>query len=87
MTYKILHSAQQVALLQIHPSTGKFHQIRAQLAAMNCPILGDVKYGSTQKYVLHAIALHAFHWNLMSRLQKIHRKLSLFPRRINGGNC
>lgn len=39
--------------------TGKFHQIRAQLASVNCPIIGDDKYGSTTPYKPDAIALHA----------------------------
>ncbi len=32
-------------LLEVNPLTGRPHQIRVQLAAMGCPIRGDVKYG------------------------------------------
>jgi 23S rRNA-/tRNA-specific pseudouridylate synthase len=39
--------------------TGKFHQIRVQLANLNCPIVGDELYGSTTAYLPNAIALHA----------------------------
>lgn len=39
--------------------TGKYHQIRVQLAGLNCPILGDTLYGSTTEYKPNAIALHA----------------------------
>ncbi len=39
--------------------TGKFHQIRAQLASVDCPIIGDEKYGSALPYKPDAIALHA----------------------------
>ena len=39
--------------------TGKFHQIRVQLASLNCPIIGDELYGSTEAYKPNAIALHA----------------------------
>ena len=38
-----------VTLLKIHLKTGRFHQIRAQLSHMDCPILGDVKYGAPEK--------------------------------------
>lgn len=31
-------------LLKIHLDTGRFHQIRCQLAAIGCPIVGDTKY-------------------------------------------
>lgn len=43
--------------IQLH--TGKFHQIRVQLASVGCPILGDALYGSTETYKPNAIALHA----------------------------
>ena len=39
--------------------TGKYHQIRVQLASIQCPIIGDSLYGSTEAYHDHAIALHA----------------------------
>lgn len=43
--------------IQLH--TGKFHQIRVQLASLDCPIIGDALYGSTVNYKSNAIALHA----------------------------
>jgi 23S rRNA pseudouridine1911/1915/1917 synthase len=45
--------------------TGRYHQIRAQLAAVGCPIVGDRKYGSTASYpegvALKAIKLQFIH--------------------------
>jgi 23S rRNA pseudouridine1911/1915/1917 synthase len=46
-------------LLEINLLTGKFHQIRAQLAAIGCPILGDQLYGAAPLPVPHVIALQA----------------------------
>lgn len=43
--------------IQLH--TGKFHQVRAQLASLGCSILGDKLYGSEMTYKPDAIALHA----------------------------
>ncbi|MBP9927082.1 MAG: RluA family pseudouridine synthase [Cyclobacteriaceae bacterium] len=43
--------------IQLH--TGKYHQIRAQLASVDCPILGDSLYGSQEPYHENAIALDA----------------------------
>lgn len=46
-------------LWNIKLHTGKYHQIRVQLASIGCPILGDELYGSTEPYQANAIALHA----------------------------
>jgi len=40
--------------------TGKYHQIRAQLSNAECPILGDLVYGSDVVYTPNSIALHAY---------------------------
>lgn len=50
------------ALLEITPTTGRFHQIRVQLAAMGNPIFGDIKYGGANTNEKHKITLHA--WRL-----------------------
>ncbi len=44
--------------IELH--TGKYHQIRAQLAHIGCPIIGDTLYGSTRSYHPNQIALHAY---------------------------
>lgn len=50
-----------VAVIEAHPHTGRMHQIRAHLADMGCPILGDPIYGdgtqSSDRLMLHAAAL------------------------------
>jgi 23S rRNA pseudouridine1911/1915/1917 synthase len=45
-------------LLKIRLVTGRYHQIRAQLASLGSPILGDKKYGSTLSLHDNRIALH-----------------------------
>lgn len=45
-------------LLELHPKTGRFHQIRAQLAYLGCPIAGDVLYGG-KPWKDHQVKLHA----------------------------
>ena len=40
-----LATNQQYSLLSIRLVTGRQHQIRAQLSAIGCPIVGDYKYG------------------------------------------
>lgn len=46
-------------LWNIKLHTGKYHQIRVQLASIGCPILGDELYGSSEPFKPNAIALHA----------------------------
>lgn len=44
------------ALVQLHPRTGRTHQLRVHLAYIGTPILGDVVYGSEkgERMYLHA---------------------------------
>lgn len=46
-------------LWNINLYTGKYHQIRVQLANLGCPIIGDALYDSTTNYQTNSIALHA----------------------------
>jgi len=59
LTYKTISEKNGKTLLEIDLLTGKYHQIRAQLAHIGSPIIGDEKYGSTEKYSEGALALHA----------------------------
>ena len=43
--YRTLCSARGLSLVECRLLTGRTHQIRAQMAAAGCPLLGDGKYG------------------------------------------
>lgn len=43
------YDTKDTSLVKIHLKTGRSHQIRSQLAALGCPIVGDVKYGSKKE--------------------------------------
>jgi len=58
LRYRLLETRQDgSSLLEIELQTGRYHQIRAQLAHAGCPILGDERYGSTVPYKNGAVAL------------------------------
>lgn len=59
LTYKYLRSTDFYHLLEVIPKTGRHHQIRVQLASMNSPIKGDVKYGFDRGNRNGSIHLHA----------------------------
>ncbi len=58
LEYKIINS--DISLVKINLLTGKTHQIRAQLAHIKAPVLGDVLYGSRFPYRKNAIALKSY---------------------------
>jgi 23S rRNA pseudouridine1911/1915/1917 synthase len=57
---RVVHRAGEVSLVELEPVTGRRHQLRAQLAARGCPIVGDRLYGSRLPFPRPGgIALHA----------------------------
>lgn len=61
--YKVIASIDNYHLLEINLHTGRHHQIRAQLATINCPIKGDDRYGFKRSNKDRSIHLHA--WKLV----------------------
>ena len=62
LRYRLLGSSERYHLLHIQLLTGRHHQIRSQLAAIGCPVKGDVKYGFRRNNPDRSIQLHA--WRL-----------------------
>jgi len=59
LTYKTLVKGDHYTLLEVNLETGRHHQIRCQLAAIGCPIKGDLKYGAKRSNPDGGICLHA----------------------------
>ena len=65
--YRPIKSNNNVTLLEVHLITGKSHQIRAHLASIGHPIIGDPKYGDEKlnnifmrQYKIKTQLLHAY---------------------------
>lgn len=59
LDYRVLTQGERYSLLEVHLHTGRHHQIRCQLAAIGCPIKGDLKYGAHRSNADGSISLHA----------------------------
>jgi 23S rRNA pseudouridine1911/1915/1917 synthase len=61
--YRTLESFARHTLLEVHPITGRTHQIRLHLAFLGCPVAGDTVYGlhkptlPLKRHFLHAARL------------------------------
>lgn len=55
---RVVRRVGEVQLVELEPSSGRRHQLRAQLASRGCPIVGDRLYGSRLHFPV-GIALHA----------------------------
>ena len=71
--YCVIQSNDEVSLLEVHLITGKTHQIRAHLASIGHPIIGEYKYGDKQinemyrqEYGLKSQLLHAYRLEMPS---------------------
>jgi 23S rRNA pseudouridine1911/1915/1917 synthase len=81
LEYRVLDERDNLSLVEINLITGRYHQIRAQMAYHNHPILGDKKYGSkknTKNIALESIYLEFTHPTLKKRINfQIKSKLTL----------
>ena len=66
LKYRVAGYTDRYTLLEVNLLTGRHHQIRCQLAAMGCPIKGDLKYGAKRSNPDGSISL------LSRRMEFIH---------------
>ena len=59
LKYRAISHSDHYTLLEVNLMTGRHHQIRCQLAAMGCPIKGDLKYGAPRSNPDGSISLMA----------------------------
>jgi 23S rRNA pseudouridine1911/1915/1917 synthase len=59
LRYRVISQSDNYYLLEIELLTGRHHQIRVQLAAIGCPVKGDLKYGFPRSNPDGSINLHS----------------------------
>jgi 23S rRNA pseudouridine1911/1915/1917 synthase len=79
LIYKLIDKSDGYYLLEINLLTGRHHQIRAQLAAMGCPVKGDLKYGYPRSNQGGFIHLHARTIEFLHPVKKEMLKVSAPP--------
>lgn len=60
LVYECIQSFDRYHLLKVDLKTGRFHQIRAQLATAEMPIKGDIKYGARRPNIDRSIGLLSY---------------------------
>lgn len=70
LSYRLIGESERYYFLEVHPETGRHHQIRVQLSAMGCPIKGDLKYGAPRSNKDASIHLHAWKIRFIHPVQK-----------------
>ena len=79
LTYRLVASSKDYHLLEVDLQTGRHHQIRAQLAAIGCPIKGDLKYGYSRSNKDASISLHARSVSFVHPVKKELLKIEAVP--------
>lgn len=72
LSYQCIGRSERYFLLKIDLQTGRYHQIRAQLAHIGCPIRGDAKYGFKRRNPDRSIDLHS--WQLRFEHPRTHQQ-------------
>lgn len=61
LSYRVIGRSDRYNLIEVTLETGRKHQIRVQLAAIGCPVKGDLKYGDKRSNPDGSISLMARH--------------------------
>ena len=76
LKYKVLARNENTTRVEITLETGRYHQIRSQMAHISHPIVGDGRYGSTfprDKILLHCKRIELFHPTTKKQLVFSHK--------------
>lgn len=79
--YEVIQKLENYTALKVQIETGRFHQIRAQMAHIGHPVKGDIKYGGRRKNEDRSIYLCAYEIKFKSKASHklIHCMAELSP--------
>lgn len=80
--FKRLKDFNHYCLLKVNLETGRHHQIRAQLSAIDFPIQGDLKYGAQRSNRDGSISLHAFKLEILHPITKDSIVFMAYPKKV-----
>ncbi len=78
LSYRVLAERERQCLAEIEIATGRFHQIRAQMAYAGYPLAGDRKYGMPER-TTGSPALCAYWLSFQDTVSKQERQFSTEP--------
>lgn len=79
LNYQIVDRSDKYYLLEINLITGRHHQIRSQLAKINCPVKGDLKYGFARSNSNGGISLHSHKMSFIHPVSKKYIEIIAIP--------
>lgn len=71
LNYRVVCSSDRYHLLEVGLITGRHHQIRCQLANIQSPIKGDLKYGAERSNPDGGICLHSYRLEFVHPVQNV----------------
>jgi len=71
LCYRLIARSDRYNLIEVTLETGRKHQIRVQLAAIGCPVKGDLKYGDKRSNPDGSISLMARHIEFIHPVSKL----------------
>ena len=78
-SYERVEYLAPLSIVNLHPKTGRTHQLRVHLKSISHPIFGDIAYGGGAKY---AKSFHVKYTQLINRLIKTIPRVALHAREL-----
>lgn len=68
--WRVLARSQGRTLFELHPESGRPHQLRVAMATLGAPLAGDLRYGASEPMPDRSVALHAVTLGLAHPVRK-----------------